>query len=75
MARKKPIVHKAIINQKTAEAKYGKNRFWFYHRRMCFTPIDPHAIGLSARCTWYYEDEIMRLLRHPVASRVLTRAS
>ncbi len=64
MARRKQAVHGAVINQKTAEARYQKSRFWFYHRRMFFTPINPEVLGLSRRCRWYYEDEIVRLIKH-----------
>lgn len=64
MARSRKPVHGGVINQKTAEEKYQRSRFWFYHRRSQLTPIDPESLGLSKRCHWYYEDEIVRLIRH-----------
>lgn len=64
MARSRKSVHGGVINQKTAEEKYQKSRFWFYHRRSLLTPIDPDSLGLSKRCRWYYEDEIVRLIHN-----------
>lgn len=57
-------MHGGVINQKTAAEKYQISRFWLYHRQAQLTPIDPDSLGLSRRCQWYYEDEIVRLIHN-----------
>ncbi len=68
--REQSPAHGAIINQQMAAQQYQRSRFWFYHHRASFTPIAPERFGLSKRCTWYFADEVQRLIRHESACMV-----